>query len=278
MFYSLGILLAMATLLASCVNLSSKSNYESVRPGIYYQGSSPVAGGAAPPSQEDSAAASAGSGYVGDGEDYIEISGTRHITHNAQKSEASKAKPVENSFFPVSGIMDQLSKASFGYSVPKEANIDDNIEVEMIVNPSISVEQLKDQLPEGQKVGQTIQISRVIVASVSSNDFDITPITPERQVIVGDQNTTWKWSLKPKSVGPNKEVKITVSAVVTVDGERTERFLETYTGKVKVKITPGQQISRWLHDNWQWAWGSLLIPIGGFAWSVVNRKKRKKKK
>lgn len=232
------------------------------------------AGGGSPESSEQYGVAAPGEG----GEDILVMSYRRQPKPKpaAPKMAAKKPTAVKPAFFPVNDIIDQLSSASFGYSVPKEANIDDAVEVDMIVNPAITVDQIKDQLPDGQKVGQTIQISKVIQATVTSTDFEVTPITPERQVVMGNQNTTWKWSLKPKSVGPNKEVKITVTAIVIVDGERTERYLETYTGKVKVDITAKQRLAKWFHDNWQWVWGSLLVPVLGFIWAKFNKKKKKK--
>lgn len=178
----------------------------------------------------------------------------------------------ENIFNPTS-IIEQLRYSAFGYSVPKEANIDDDVEITMKINPLLTVKEIEEELPMGERTTGKIQISRVVQAKLDSRDFDITNITPDRQVIIGGRNTTWRWSLKAKTPGPNKLVKITISAIVLVDGERTESYIDTYNGVIKINITPGQRINRWLKDNWQWAWGALLIPILGFFYN-----KRKKKR
>lgn len=271
-FLILAVFLCIFT--TSCVMTSAK--YDHVEDSAVSSTAPPLVGGGAP-SQQYYEGSEAGSnpGGLGDGLDDIIITGSHHPTTKPSPLKQSAAKP---SFFPIDDILSQLSQASFAYTVPQEANIDDEVEIEMVVNPSVSVENLKQQLPDGQKVGQTITISKVIEAKVTSNDFSVSAITPERQAVMGNENTTWKWTLTPKSVGPNKEVKITVSAIIIVDGEKTERYLETYTGKIKVKITPQQQIAKWFKDNWQWAWGSLLIPIGGFAWAHLTKKKKRKTK
>lgn len=190
----------------------------------------------------------------------------------AEKITPSNTQDEDKSIFEPSKIIEQLRYSAFGYSVPKEANIDDDIEIAMIVNPLVTVKEIEEDLPEGERTTGNIQISRVVQAKLDSNDFNITSITPERQVVIGGRNTTWKWSLKAKSPGANKKVKITVSAIVLVDGERTESYIDTYTNTININITPKQRISRWLDDNWQWAWGALLIPILGFFY---NRKRKK---
>lgn len=185
------------------------------------------------------------------------------------KQKTITSEPIFN---PTS-IINQLRYSAFGYSVPKEANIDDDIEVTMIVNPLSSTSKISVDLPDGQKTTGNLEVSRVIQAKLDSNDFIITPITPERQVIIGDRNTVWKWSLSAKEPGPNKVVKITVSAIVLVDGEKTESYVDTYKNVINIDITPKQRLSRWLSANWQWAWGALLIPIIGFFY---NRKRKSK--
>ena len=196
---------------------------------------------------------------------------------NTQIAQSEETKLPVKSVFSSDDITQQLSQSSFGYSVPQEANIDDDIEVVVKINPSISIDQLKEHLPEGQQITQNIQISRIVEVKLETRDFNVINLTPHRQIIMGDQDTTWKWSLKPLSNGPNKEIKITVTAIITIDGEKAERYLDTYIGKVNVNITTKQRITKWLSANWEWAWGSLLIPIAGFAWAKYSKKKKKKK-
>lgn len=197
-------------------------------------------------------------------------------TFNAPTSKSKKPTGVppapEKNIFDPTVILAQLRYSTFGYSIPGEANVDDEIDVTMIINPSLTVQEIEAVLPRGERTTGSIQISRIVQAKLDSRDFDIVAITPERQVIAQGINTAWRWSLKARTPGPNKVVKITVTAVVLVDGERTESYIDTYTSTIKVSITPQQRISRWLSDNWQWAWGALLIPLLGYFYN----KKRKK--
>lgn len=172
----------------------------------------------------------------------------------------------------VDSLVDQLSLSSFVYNIPDKANIKDEIDVIALINPMVSVEELKSNFNDGVTRGATIQISRIIKAKLDSSDFEITPITPERQVVFSDRNTKWLWTLKPKSAGERKKVKITITAILNVDGDKSERYIDTYTDTINVEITTKQKFEAWLDKYWQWAWSALLIPIGGFFWA--RRKSR----
>jgi len=106
-------------------------------------------------------------------------------------------------------VMSQLMRSSFGYTVPQEMNIDEEAEVRLVVNPSKDEAEIRATLPEGQITVGTIQVSQVLVARLSSNDFDVTPISPERQALDRVIDTTWIWRIKPKRAGPDRQLHIT---------------------------------------------------------------------
>lgn len=195
-----------------------------------------------------------------------------HISHDIA-NEAQTTHEQVSDFTSSREILDQLTVASFAYNVPKQANIDDEIDITLLLNAICTPEELALQLPQnGGHTSGRVQISRVIEAKLDSRDFDITAITPTRQVIILDQNTKWQWSLKPLSTGPDKTIKITITAIVLVDGERTERFIDTYMDTISVNITTKQLIYNWISDYWEWAWSALLIPFLGFVWVRLRRK------
>lgn len=181
--------------------------------------------------------------------------------------------PEEIPYVPTADdLVSQLTLSSFVYNVPDEANIDDEVDVSLIINPLATVEELQERFDDGNTTAGRVQISRVVQAKLDSNDFEITPITPTRQVVMYDRDTKWLWSLNPKSAGENKKIKITITAILTVDGERTERYIDTYTDTITIDITTKQIVIKWLEDNWQWAWGALLIPVLGAAWTLRKRR------
>lgn len=168
-------------------------------------------------------------------------------------------------------LVARLMRSSFGYSVPEETNIDDAFDVKMVINPMKTEGQIRQSLDGGQQLVGTVLISKVVQAKLVADDFEVVALTPERQAVDLNQDTTWVWSLSPEAAGA-KKIRITITAIVTVDGERFERHIETYNGEVEVKITRKQRIERWLSKNWQWAWGALLIPALG--WFMARRRKK----
>jgi hypothetical protein len=169
-------------------------------------------------------------------------------------------------------VFAQFGPAAFGYTVPNDMNVDEVATVTLIVNPSKTIEEITREIGGDSVTGEML-VSRILTAEISSSDFDITKLTPARQAVDDDQNTEWKWNIKPRGPGASRQFTISVSALVYVYGEKTERFIDTYHGRVNVHITPKQQANQWISQHWQWAWGALLVPLGGWFWAF-RRKRR----
>jgi len=199
--------------------------------------------------------------------DYVaeEYSDPNNIT--ISRSEEPPAV-VENTV--LDELCDQLFDSSFGYNIPELVNFDDDIDIAMIINPSKTPDQMKRRLG-GETVSGKMQVSRIVEAKLSSNDFEIQNITPERQVVFKDRDTVWLWMIKAKEAGDNKTVKISVTAIISVDGTNAERHIETYTNVIVVKMSLNQKIQYWFSKNWQWAWSALFIPLAGFFWMKFKK-------
>lgn len=164
-------------------------------------------------------------------------------------------------------IVRQLFSASMVFSVPTEVNIEEDAKVQLIIDPSKEVADIEKNITvKGAKTGQTIKISKVIIASISAPNFDVTQVTPEEQVISSDSPTEWLWSLKPKTTGEHS-VNVTITAIVSVDGKERKHHIKTFDKTVTVVVKPQQVATSWAEDNWEWLFSTLVIPIGAWAWN-----------
>lgn len=187
------------------------------------------------------------------------------------------SKAVKSAPKTVTGPVEQqlLTIASMVFNIKNKANIDEDIKVQLLINTTKPVEELRKELSVGGKTTEArIRVSKIIVASLAAPDFAITKITPEEQALSENHTTEWLWKLSPKSVGVH-EVEVTVTAVIKVDGSTTSHHIRTYDQIVRIEITPGQVIDRWVEDNWQWAFTTLIIPFG--IWAYRRRRVKKVK-
>jgi hypothetical protein len=171
----------------------------------------------------------------------------------------------------VDNVTNQLYSATMAFSAPDKANIKENITIQLFVDPSKEVEELANSLTNpGVRRGAKIKISKVIIASLSAPDFTIEKITPEEQAVAQTAPTEWLWTLIPKSTGKN-EVKLTITAVVKVDGKEYKYHIKTYEKTIVIEVKPQQVIYDWLAKYWQWLFSTLLLPLG--LWLYKRNKK-----
>lgn len=168
-------------------------------------------------------------------------------------------------------VVNQLYSASMAFSAPDKANIKENITIQLLIDPSKEVKELEERLTKpGVRRGAKIKISKVIIATLSAPDFTIEQITPEEQAVAQTAPTEWLWTLIPKTIGSN-DVKLTVTAVIKVDGREHKYHIKTYERTIVIEVTPQQIISNWFAKYWQWLFSTLLLPLG--LWLYKRRKK-----
>jgi len=170
-------------------------------------------------------------------------------------------------------ILNQLKQASMAFVVPASVNIDSPFIIQLMINPSLTESELSQGLTKsGVKSSDKISISKIVLARVVSSDFTITPITPESQAISNIESTEWLWEVTPKKIGI-QDIELTITALVSVDGEKSQRHLKTFEKIINVEITNTQILKEFIKNYWQWLWTVCLTPLLALAWRKYQNRK-----
>jgi hypothetical protein len=167
-------------------------------------------------------------------------------------------------------VTSQLHMATLSFLVADTANIRDVITAQLLIQPTISEEELDKQF--AGHVTTKIVVSNIATATLTSDDFAIKAITPVEQAIAETQATVWNWDLHANSAG-QKHVKLSVDAVITIDNKSTQYHLRTFEQDVTITITQKQQFMAWIKQYGQWFWSTLLLPLIAFLWKRYNKTK-----
>lgn len=112
---------------------------------------------------------------------------------------------------------------------------------------------------------ETADLSRVLVASLFANDFEIKPAAAQRQVVLPGKDAVWEWLISASAPG---EYPILLTIVSEVDGEPVSNpFRRVIT--VKAVEKPLSELAReFSAKNWDKLWTVVLAPIAValFAW------------
>ena len=179
--------------------------------------------------------------------------------------------PTEDSLQAIDRILERMEIGNIAFNAPKTMKLHDSAVIHLVLGVEREIEDIKRMIEEeGDKVGASIRVSNRMEARLSGRNFEITAINPEVQAVARREVTEWKWEIKPRTAG-KQNLHLTLSALLSIEGESTPRVIRTFDRIIIVEVTIGQQAKLFVKNNWQWLWAAVLVPIVGWMW---KRRKR----
>lgn len=186
--------------------------------------------------------------------------------------QAFDSEPMGGGATKTDAILEQLESASMVFTVPDHANIKDTITVQLLIDPSKSLDEITEIVTvNGVRTTKRVHVSKIIEANLTAPNFKIDAVTPEQQAITSTQPTEWLWKLTPQSAGAH-EVSLSVIAIVDVGDKSAMHHIKTYEQNVVIEIKTTQLIADWFKKYWQWLFSTLIIPL--VIWFYKNKFKK----
>jgi hypothetical protein len=173
-------------------------------------------------------------------------------------------------FNRVDSVLEQLPTASVAFSTPEKLDLREETEVELLLSLQHSVEQLKRRVAAVGRGGAKVRISDEMEARLTGLGFEIEAVTSERQIVSRSRVTEWKWVVEPTRTGV-LHLHLTLTALVTVNGERSARSIRTFERTLTIRVTWQDRVTGFLAGNWQWLWTAIAVPVA--LW-VIRRRRR----
>lgn len=189
--------------------------------------------------------------------------------------------PSPSGLKSVDQILNQALSASIAYNAPESMQLDETIIIQLLINPSISEDELGQQVEEsGAVTTGTVQITPLMKAELKAQNgeaFAIQPLhdTPEQPVSTTD-TTRWQWQVTAERGGV-QGLTLVVYRLIQYENKDYWREVETYKANILVNVTFAQRLQAF---DWKWLGGllltSLIIPL--FLRWYDKRNPRGKKK
>jgi hypothetical protein len=167
---------------------------------------------------------------------------------------------LEEQLAQIDASLRQALSASIAYNIPVEMQVNETVTIELLLNPSLSEEELKEQISErgGVHTSADVQITPQMKAEIISPDEDAFSIRPLHddpvQLISGTETTKWSWYVTAQKAGP-QILTIVVRRLVKFDNEEYWREVNAYKEDVNVQIT---LLNRLRAVDWKWIAGLLI--------------------
>lgn len=159
------------------------------------------------------------------------------------RASSTEQADAANALSEIDTLIHAMPKANIAFNAPKSMNVEASDHITLRLSADQQVAQLERSLKaSGDKIGDTIAISKVMEARLTSSSFKITANSPEQQPVGSTGVTQWDWEITPTKTGVG-DLHLTLSATMIVDGSPTERQIQTYDKDIQVSITAGQWVS-----------------------------------
>lgn len=178
------------------------------------------------------------------------------------------AKPPD--FATTDQILDNLEVGNIAYNVPDSMNLENTAIIKLVLSLKKSVAELVQMIEpqaEGKREGGPVKVYSLMVAHLTSADFEVTPIISEEQLLSAQNVNEWKWEIKPKKVG---QLKLHLTLNVIINNHQKE--ITTYTRTINVEVTWKQRTSWFFSNNWQWLCATIIFPLAGYFWWLWKKR------
>lgn len=185
---------------------------------------------------------------------------------DTQAPQELEQRPEVNPLQVIDRILEKMALGSIAFNVPKIMNLHKPVLIHLMLGVEKEIEDIKRMIEEeGEKVGANVRVSNRMEARLLGQNFEITTITPEVQAIARKEVTEWKWEIKPRVEG-KQNLHLTLSALLSIEGESTPRVIRTFDRIINVEVTMSQKAKVFIHNNWQWLGAVIFAPLVAWAW------------
>ncbi len=193
------------------------------------------------------------------------------------KSSSGKPFSKESFLSRVDSVLSGKFMGNIAFNVPDtEMAYGATAGIQLLLSATQTLEKLEERVTyHGTVESHTIRISDIMEATLTGEGFQILAVNPERQAVSAYEGTEWKWEVTAIKPGPQR-LHLTLNMILSYDGEMIPRAIKSFDREIMIRVSVQQRIAAFFHDNWQWVWTVIFIPLGGGIWKFVKSRRKKR--
>jgi hypothetical protein len=177
----------------------------------------------------------------------------------------------------ISQLLHKQISGSLAYNRPESMQLGQTVTIELLLNPSVSEQQLGGQVTEsGPVTTATVEITpqmKAVLISPLPEAFTIQPIQEAIQLVSADETTRWSWSVTARKSGTQR-LLLVVYRLVRFEGQDYWREVQTYQADIPVQVS---FVQRLLALNWAAIISTLAAVLSvPFIWAWLTRRRKKR--
>lgn len=168
-----------------------------------------------------------------------------------------------------------LTPANIAFNTPESMAYGATSSVHLVLDLTKSGPELEAMiLPAGPAESQQVRISHIVVARLTGDGFDITPVSDAEQFILPKTVTRWTWDVRPKRFS-TQVLHLSLSNKLTVLGIERVRFVPVFQRNIVVRVNSLGSAFYAAKDNWPIVTAAATPVLGLLGWLARRIQKRR---
>lgn len=173
--------------------------------------------------------------------------------------------------------IDRLVSGKIAYQIPDTMDVGDNYKAVASVskseNDSILFQNIDSTGFEKEIIKISSRVKMILIDPTGYNNFQITPLNSEEQLVDDSTNTIWQWNVTPLRSGENELILRTTVKVLDELGENY-KDIPVFEKRVKVNASLSFVTKQFIGDYWQWLTTVIIIPLIVWGYRRINIKNK----
>ncbi len=174
---------------------------------------------------------------------------------------------------------DELVQGKIAYNIPDTMEIEENykaiVSITKAMNDSILFQYIDNSDFKIAKIKISSRVKVILMDPAEKQNFRITSLNTEEQIVDDSTNTVWKWNIIPLKGGDHELVLRTTVKVLDHLGENYKDKI-VFEKNIKVNAPVLVTMKQFIGDYWQWLTSVCFIPL--IIWGYDRLSKRGKAK
>jgi hypothetical protein len=173
--------------------------------------------------------------------------------------------------------LDKLVKGKMAFDIPDTMEVKQNykatVSITKAMNDSILFQGINRIHFREEEIKISSRVKVLLIDPTGNQNFRITPINTEEQLVDDSTNTIWKWNIIPIKGGDNDLVLRATVKILDNLGENY-KDISVFEKTIKVNTSVVETTKQFISEYWQWLTTVCVIPL--LIWGYKSYSGRKK--
>jgi hypothetical protein len=165
----------------------------------------------------------------------------------------------------------ELQQGSIVYNPPQQMRLDERTRIEARVTRHSDNTFTSNLQGKGAPLVEQLPVGTKMRGELLSDDFTITPLRPEVQLLGAEGFRSWVWEIEPSKTG---DLTLTLVLSVVYDADILE--FKSFDRNIEVSVTPTYATTSWMSRNWDKVAGALGVTVVGAVGSMLAFLRRRR--